>query len=359
MAGAVLVDVTGGNVKITGDDQENDIAVFVDQNVLHIESGPNATAINIKPGDVLPAGDAIGKITIDMKKALIPVGNPPDPRGALGVDTVRIHDIDVGNALSITGKNGGVVEFDSVIARKTTINFSAGNGLRDATNGCLVDIDQSDLGFNGGPSSHLPGGVTIATKDCRDHVLIANTSLQGNVSIKTNGDNDDIGLFNLQGFGFFSIGNLTIDSGKGDDLVAASGVDVNGKTSIKLGDGVDQLLIGGADINSFEGTVSVDAGKGNDTIGVGNTVNAGGNTTTFGSKITLKAGTEDDKLMIGFLVNVQDLKHSIDGGKQTNADTLESTIDPNLPIFKNWENRGGFVQQNLVDLQDEAINRFF
>ena len=69
----------------------------------------------------------------------------------------------------------------------------------------------------------------IATKDCRDHVEVRNTRVFGNLKITTKGSIDHIGLFGIANFfasGNFGSQNLAIDSGAGDDIIAAWGIDV-------------------------------------------------------------------------------------------------------------------------------------
>ncbi|HEX3147725.1 MAG TPA: hypothetical protein VHR66_06550 [Gemmataceae bacterium] len=370
-AGTVVVDVTGSSVKITGDDQENDISVFVDNNptanTLHIV-GNNGTGVTIN--DPLPAGDAVGKLTIDLKKAAI--STVQDPRGTEGVDTVNVHDIFLGGNLLIKGKNGGVVTVNNVYGLKATIDFHAGNGIStvDQTKGPLgsnIKILNSNLGFDGRQSPPKQLGVTVLTKDCKDHVEVRATTVQGSLTIRTKGENDDIGLFgvyNFFGTSNFGITGLNIDAGTGDDFFAASGIDVIKGTNIKMGDGNDKVLIGrfeGFGSNLFRSNVSIDLGKGDDVIGIGHTSNPDNLGTSFGAKLTVKGGIGDDKLMIGNQVTLSAAKHSIDGGPQTTADALEvltPPFDPNDKIFKNWETRGGFVAANLSALVADEGTRF-
>lgn len=375
--GFVTVDVvSGSNLKITGDDQENHIAIFVDNvpeaNTLHIE-GRNGTTVVVKDGDTLPDGNLVGKIDIDLKKALSAVADDRGAIGTQGVDTVEINNLDIASSMLIKGKNGGVVHIEDVFARKTTIDFDLGNGVREKVNdielGSLVEIFDSILGNKGGPSSPFPGGVFIYTKDCRDHVEVRDTNpfdmdtaIEGTVTIKTKGAIDEIGLFDVQVHSnFFNSENrklFSIDSGKGDDLIAAQGLTVNGKTKIVMSDGIDHLFVGGVG-NLFVGTVSIDTGKQNDTIGVGLAASAPPLTSaTFNSKITLKAGNEDDRLMIGHEIEFGAAKHLIDGGKH--IDTLETTIPATDEIFKNWEPKAGvaFSAANFNLLEVEVNDKF-
>lgn len=378
LAGNVIVQVTGANLKITGDDFENNIAIFGDANhVLHIQG--IGTGVTIKDNKPLPASDSVGSITADFKKALTSgiVNDPRGPDGTLGVDTISIKNVFSSGPLSIKGSNGGVVTLggpagsDGVVVQKsTTINFSKGNGISSVVNnvplGSQVNIENCDLGFDGSHSPPSVKGCTIATKDNKDHVELRTTNIHGNLTITTKGDNDEIGLIGVFGFfstGVFDLKGLKIDSGAGDDIVALTAVDVGKTTSIKTGDGNDKVIAGRFDIggaNVFRGAVTIDTGKGNDIIGAGHTSNPDGLRTTFLGKITLKAGSEDDKLMLGQQLVVPLIKHSIDGG--ANNDTLEvlnPPFDPNdTSIFKNWETRGGFVAANLLALAQEANSRF-
>ncbi len=370
-AGTVVVDVHGSNIKITGDDQENDISIFVDNspaaNTLHIV-GNNGTGVAIN--DPLPAGDAVGKLTIDLKKAGI--SDPNDVRGASGVDRVQIHDIFLSGDLLIKGKNGGVVNMDAIYALKTTIDFHVGNGISavDANKGPLgsdIRIRNSNLGFDGSHSPPKQKGVTVLTKDCQDHVEVRSTTIQGNLTVKTKGERDEIGLFgvyNFFGSGNFGVQSLNIDAGAGDDFLAASGIDVIRTTNIRMGDGNDKVMIGrfeGFGANLLRGRVSINLGKGDDVVGLGHSSNPDGLNTSIQSKLTIRAGAGDDKLMIGQQVVLAQLKHSIDGGPQVSGDTLEvlsPPFDPNDKMFKNWESRGGFVAANLISLVGEVGNHF-
>jgi hypothetical protein len=367
-AGSVAVAVTGSNIKITGDDSENDISIYVDnspaQSTLHIV-GNNGTAVTFnKP---LPAGDDLGSLFIDLKKANISVAN--DPRGTAGVDRVEMHYISLGN-LTIKGKNGGVVNADHVISMKTLIDFHVGNGIS------VIDHNKGPLGsdirlVNGvmGFGSHPPfqRGVTILTKDCQDHVEVRFTALVGNLTIKTQGEKDDIGLlgvFNFYDQGNLGAQNLIVDAGTGDDFLAASGNDIIQNTNIRMGDGNDKVVIGRFETwerNLFRGNVSIDLGKGDDILGIGHTSNPDTEITNFRSKLTVKGGDGDDKLILGYQLTGSTFNHSIDGGPQVAGDTLEvltPPLDPNDPLFKNWETRGAFVEANLTALVNAVGAKF-
>lgn len=379
MSGAVLVTVTGKNLKITGDDLENNISIFGDATgILHIQ-GNNGTAVTIKDNKSLPPSTDVGSITADFKKAITGgvVNDPRGPDGTLGVDTISIKNVFSAGPLSIKGSNGGVVTLggpggtDGVVVQKsTTINFSKGNGISAVVGGVplgsQVNTENCDLGFDGSHSPPSVKGVTIATKDNKDHVELRKTNVHGNLSITTKGDNDDIGLVGVFGFfgtGVFDLKGLKIDSGAGDDFVALTAVDVGKTTSIKTGDGNDTVLAGRFDIgvaNVFRGAVTIDTGKGNDTIAAGHNSNPDGNRTTFQSKITVKAGANDDKLILGDQITPPTVKPSIDGGADNDTlEVLNPPFDPNdTSIFKNWETRGGFIAADLIALRLTADARF-
>jgi hypothetical protein len=368
-AGSVAVAVTGSNIKITGDDLENDISVYVNntpaKSTLHIVGNNGTTVTFNKP---LPAGDDVGNLLIDLKKANISVAN--DSRGTAGVDRVQIYKISVGS-LTIKGKNGGVVNADGVLARRTVIDFHVGNGISavDPNKGPLgsdIRVLNSIVGFDGSQRPPAQKGMAILTKDSKDHVEVRYTVVSGNLVIKTQGEQDDIGLFGV--FNFFDQGNygtqnLIVDAGTGDDFLAASGNDIIKGTNIKMGDGNDKVVIGrfeNWESNLFRGNVSIDLGKGDDVLGIGHTSNPDSEITNFRSKLTVKGGVGDDKLIIGNQVTGSTFNHSIDGGPQVTGDTLEvlSPLDPNDSIFKNLETRGAFVEANLTALVNEVGTKF-
>lgn len=340
LAGNVAVAVSGADLKITGDDLENAISITLDEpNNRWIVTGVNdaaGTDTTVNGGAAFNAtipATGFRNVTIDMKKANTPAGNA---RGLLGADSVEMIDLGMSGALTIKGKNGGIIALDDLdVVGKTTITF--GNGLRAASLGSKVQIKDSTLGpalTQGGKGKDL----AITTGINNDDVLITDTSIGGNVTISTKDGNNTVAFLGTRsdpvpdafessttvggsvtvttGSGNDAVGflgavinkNLKIGTGKGNDFAGAADMAVRGTTSVTSTDGDDIAAIGLRDVNGdplppgglgnvLIGNVTVSTGGGNDLVAAHDTTfGATVNNKTVGGKITITLGAGDDRL---------------------------------------------------------------
>lgn len=144
-------------------------------------------------------------------------------------------------------------------ALNNTVNVSI-----DSTNAPMVTtVWGSDLEttINGLPSVVIwdwCSKIVVDGGDGSDRLFVDNQSLWSGDMILQGGDGDDT-IAITQGS---PLGNLSIDAGRGNDLIDLAG-DVLGSLVITAGEGKDRLYIHSIAVN---GNVQVDMGKGNDSI---------------------------------------------------------------------------------------------
>ena len=100
--------------------------------------------------------------------------------------------------------------------------------------------------------------------DAGDDVMVG-TGLRVADDVKITGDKgSDKGEDQIAVFGMVIGDKLTIDAGGNNDVVGVDGLTVGGKVDIKLGSGVDRLIIGTATIIGGGAAVKIDAETGTD-----------------------------------------------------------------------------------------------
>jgi hypothetical protein len=193
--------------------------------------------------------------------------------------------------------NGKLKAYPSTIAQSTT-GWSFGT---DTTNmsfymceigGLSVKLraQASNVSFN---EAGFFGNLSVSGQGGDDIVTLYKMRIDGNVALKTGGGNDSISLNRIE----HDAGTLSIDAGAGNDLVRfdTQGENVvgayDGPVKISLGAGDDTLLLGSPLVNGNSGqytkAVTLNGGAGNDELHYLNH----GNTFTIDPKTTLFENT--------------------------------------------------------------------
>ena len=186
LAGNVTVDVVGGSLVITGDNQANDIAITqfgatsADQFVL--KSGSNPTTLNGQTGPLLIEG-----VTRDFRI---------DLRGQ--ADTVVLYLADVPRDLIMTSGDGGS-HFDAAVAtvgRNLRITHGTGFDTVDASSLVVMGTTRITSG-PGGSHLQLHNATLNGNCDLRtvgfSAVSMVSTQFEGNLSVRSDG-----GLYTLE-----------------------------------------------------------------------------------------------------------------------------------------------------------------
>ncbi|MEM8680295.1 MAG: hypothetical protein AAGF97_13185, partial [Planctomycetota bacterium] len=186
LAGNVTVDVVGGNLVITGDNQANDIAITqfgatsADQFVL--KSGSNPTTLNGQNGPLLIEG-----VTRDFRI---------DFRGQS--DSVTLYLADVPRDLIITSGDGGS-QFNAAVAtvgRNLRITHGTGFDTLDASSLVVMGTTRITSG-PGGSHLQLHNATLTGNTDLRtigfSAVSMVSTQFEGNLSVRSDG-----GVYNME-----------------------------------------------------------------------------------------------------------------------------------------------------------------
>ena len=242
--------------------------------------------------------------------------------GAATSNIVDLFGADIGGNLLVTGKAQGddVEVVDSSVAGTATFNLGDGaNFLAAGNTGFHVAKTLTYVGTGGIDDLGLffevfvGGNATFKLGNGADSLNFSPGFVGGNLSVTAGVDDDTVFLtalvvqknstINLGNstvgqdliLNQFDTGNLSITGGTGIDNVTLARVTARGNTTIKLLAGFDNLRI---DDSGFIGTALFDGSAGNDQFLIENLDFEVG-TTSFGGKLTILGGTEDDNLTLG------------------------------------------------------------
>ena len=118
------------------------------------------------------------------------------------------------------------------------------------------------------------------------------------------------------------LGNLSVETGNGNDVVNLRNVAITGKTKLNTGGGSDSLFVNSASV--FTGTFFADLGAGDDFVSIAQTAGAVV-AVKFNGKATIKTGDGNDMLQLGVAagdagqVATFAAGSSIDGGSGFNS----------------------------------------
>jgi len=253
MAGNVLVNVTGGDLVITGDSQNNFISIVP----VEFQGAPvpgkffvgfqNATRIN---GQL--AGLSVEGVTHDIKINM----NAGNDRVIVGNDT-EFDNFVVPNDLTISMGAGN----DNVLIKKISVTDDFTINTAGGQDGIFVQADVGQLGNveNGANDLNIDSGigndyVQIDISDVRGKLTVNTTGLTetdlgaddvemtfvdvgGDAEIRTGGGNDVVNLFNL-----VTGDDMTIDTGAGRDRAELTLCAMD-ELFAQMGAGSDELTI--------------------------------------------------------------------------------------------------------------------
>ena len=254
-----------------------------------------------------------------------------------GLDWVDFHAVASGGGWSIgNGDGGSQVVMDASVVRRA-FAVAAGDGIN------VVDIDTSEisggvkiangdgdsgtlitetlLGRTDGPSGPRFASFTLAagaglhevhltgaqlanakiTTEGRTGAGIEDTLIKGTLAVRTGAFDDEIAVKG----GAEIAGAVTIDSGAGNDAIAADDVIIGGSVTVKAGDGNDVLLIENygdhaGPRSTFAGRFTALMGGDDDMVFVG-VDGVAGHAADFAGRVTLDGGLGSDTLDIADL----------------------------------------------------------
>ncbi len=387
LAGNVLAEVSGGDLILEGDFDDN--SLVVDQIGLaadqyRISSGANPTTINGSGVPLVLSGitDGLEVKLADGNDTLV-LGNGAFTdkvkiEGGDGANKIELTSFGFGADLEVQGKTG----FDYVIVTDSTVSGNAKFKYDDGGDDGFGSFRSSLTVVK---NSTFEGNLNIEGKDGTDSAFFDTTSIDGNVNLKfgdggalsfgpnpggtvfiTNSDlGENLTIENEVGIDQFDLvastvaGNVTIENGAGADdglgnVVAAipsSIVDsqIGGNLEYKSGDGQDTFALANSTV---EGNVKLNFGEGGSSseialgtlIGGDLTIEAkrGSDTVAFTEVTVLgdtKVKTGDDDDFISLLDSVF-AKFEADGGEGIDRfDDLSGDFfsDADSPKLKNVE----------------------
>ena len=286
------------------------------------------TTINLQPGSSLTAGfDIIWHAT----DAVTATGNVASLSArnltATSPRSVTFAQNGNGSSLALTGEltaNGRVVDlslWNASVDKSVSVNgsakasFTTKGGSLDQLVNVISSVGSATLLLGGIGTMDVGGNVYVSGKLTTSVGLAGN--FKQNVTVNGGIKEDTFGLGtgtfsknvsvnlkdgnNVVGIGNFAqpsppeiLGNLTITTGNGNDLVGFL-CHVAGKTSLGTGGGTDTLWMYGS---TFDGTVNIALGAGDDLMQIQDgpffTIPV-----TFNAKTTIDAGAGNDKLILG------------------------------------------------------------
>ena len=268
LAGNVTVQVSGGDLVVNGDSQDNRIQIVqVMQNGQPVAgkfyvTGQNGTKINGQT-----AGREFSNVTDDMTIKL----KGGHDRVTLGSGT-SIIDFVVPDDLDIDmGEGTDKVTLDKILVLDD-VSIKTSGGLDfvwiNATLGSFSNQDGADH------------NLSIETGDAGDIVYLWDTVVPGDLSIEAGNDNshDTLILYNTQ-----AGDDITINTGSGDDEVVLSLVGALDDLRINTAGGRDTVEIDQCNVDDL----FADLGSGIDSLNL---------RTTVGRKADLKGGSDADTL---------------------------------------------------------------
>ena len=311
------------------------------------------------------ADDLVNVDTVALKGALI-----VSLGGAVIDNTVNLDDVNIGTNLRVIGKDqNDSVSIGNLVAAGTVI-FNLGNGVNELSLTGVVALGKTlsyagtagidEINFFG--SSVIGGNATfLLGNGDNDFEAAPNAVFSRNLSVTGGIDEDVFSFFGnvaIGGNATFNLGNsaaqqdldiegalisgnLSITGGSNFDNVVFLGTTVRGSTTVKLLAGDDLLRINDS---GFIGTALFDGAAGEDRFDIEDN---GGLPllTSFGGKLTILGGTEDDILHFGAAFDIES-RLTIDGPRTTyqgglGTDTFsnelgEYNVNGVTPSTANW-----------------------
>ncbi len=273
MDGTVGVVVSGNTLKLTGDDQANDLVVTQVGNKLRIEGAPN-TNITFN-GSTAAFQEVFG---LDFSKLDLKVSL----KG--GIDVVRIGD---GAAQTIL----------------KSLQVDTGAGVDHVLTSNVAVVGKTSIKMFGAAAENDVDSVT----------MLGINVFAGDFKLRTGGGADRVFTSARGGLTQFGA-RSSWDLGAGDDVLGLLSYTANKDVRVQLGEGANTLLSSGGTVSS---KLDIRSGKGVDTV----TVRSGG---TY-NKISINLGGGNDTVAAdGF--TVADIRVNMGKGSDTaNGNALNMT----------------------------------
>ena len=301
LAGDVVAVVTAaGDLLITGDKSDNNIAISADL----------GGGIAITPGDAnttINGADVAAVLNGWTGKILLRMGD--------GKDTVQITGVNVAGDVRFDGGRGdNTLTLDSTIVtgqlRVKNLMGRQELSLLNASSVGSVDMVNAQKGDTTTviENSTVVGRLKLNNKDGADSltltaaqigdVKVDNHKGNSNVTIEACTINGNLWLKSTHGQDSVDILNATVIGGTMKLATGDKGADINlaaltvGALDIQTGKGSDQLTL---DSVAVTGTTKIKTDKGRDTITVSNGMVAPAG---FGGSVNIDAGQDDDQMDI-------------------------------------------------------------
>jgi hypothetical protein len=321
LAGNVNVSVSGGNLFVTGDNQDNAVLIqevddgddnanthayeitgfdFADSGLGGFQSGPT----NITGGGTEVDPDVLGgtsarivkgvtaNIIVDLKKGndALAVGNSIDDLLTLAEDCGFGLGIGSGSGSGGSSATAGqpVLEDRLTTPVSLIINMGDGNNAVAVIGDIGVNHNAGSLVVNGGKNADavavgntfdstgdaiVHGDVSIATGKGDDNICVDNATIFGALAVNA-GDG-----FNTVGAENFGAAAVAVVSGKNDDSIRLVSFDTDAGVTVNAGNGNNNVLLedfdagqgdGPHEIGHGGGAVTVVTGSGHDNVGLFN-----------------------------------------------------------------------------------------
>ncbi|MBL4886256.1 MAG: peptidylprolyl isomerase [Planctomycetaceae bacterium] len=258
LSGNVMIELSGGNLKVVGDQADNNVLIISENGDL-IARGIDGTTINGSDADfVLLTGSTTierdlfatmrgGSDTLTFSG--MTVNRNVLAFGGSGNDKMGFNDVAVGGHLRIYSQSGddGIWLNDVSVDRSITVNSGIGNDtvFIDNTQAAKSIVVIAPWGNNNLRLDHL---------DIGDDLVIITGQKDDNIELSNSVINDD----------------LLIITGHGSDAVRLSSVHVIDDATLILNGGNDQAIIG--DGTAIDDDLLILAGAGSDSVEVENSV---------------------------------------------------------------------------------------
>lgn len=309
-AGTVTASFSGGSITLTGDKQDNAIAILMTPTGVFVQSTDGSTTIKLgaqsttdgSPVKLAAGPKVLQDLIIKMKDGndavfIFAIGFPLGTVGVAATGEAPLEST-IGRNLKInTGRGQDVVVVSAVngrliVGNDLTVDLNSGDDVLFLYG--AISLPPSDLPagpptpqvnplhvagnakINGGAGNDVlqVGGVStgkdlqIETFNGNDTVIVANSSIGGNVVISTGGDDDFVVASEVAVFG-----RSSITTGNGNDHVVIQNAYSRGNASVRLEQGNDTLDVSGNLAVGKNATVTLDGGDGRNEIDTFNTDN--------------------------------------------------------------------------------------
>ncbi len=252
LTGNVQVSLSGANAQLTGDAENNEFEIVVDNGSVVVR-GLNGTTINqgTTPFTLVSGATTLqGSLTASLGggddiatiRAGITFAGNVSLSGDAGADTLRALTGTYRSNLMLRGNDGAT----SIVVDGATVN---GNLDVRGLGATLASISNSTV----------HGRLDVLTSEGADSVVVQSTTVDGDTGIHTAGGDDNIVLQNST-----LRGRLWIEAGSGNDVVYVNSTSVARPAWIGLRQGNDTLQVLGT--SSFGRWLVIAGGRGHDAV---------------------------------------------------------------------------------------------